>query len=86
MTPTRARAVQITGGVTLATLMMFGDWIIEKTNHKPEVTELRFVRDSIAMRADINQVLMELRQTNLQLTETNQRLREVCISLRAGCR
>jgi hypothetical protein len=92
MTTGRRRAVQITGGITLATLMMFGDWLLEKTQHKKggqfadEVTELRFIKDSIAMRADFNQILMEVRQTNVQLVETNQRLREICERLGAGCR
>jgi translation initiation factor 2 gamma subunit (eIF-2gamma) len=91
MTTGRRRAIQITGGVTLVTLMTFGDWLLEKADNRSgqlanEITEMRFVKDSVAMRSDLNQILMEIHATNVQLIETNQRLREICERLQAGCR
>ena len=90
MTERTSKTLKGAGLVSLATLMLFGDWLIEKTQaastRADYVTEARFVRDSIAVRAELNVVLIELRRTTMELTETNQRLREVCERLRAGCR
>ena len=76
--------------LSLFALMLFGDWLIEKTEHASAsaeaVSDARFVRDSISVRAELNVVLIELRRTTYELNETNQRLREICERLRAGCR
>lgn len=93
MTSRARQAAKITGGLTLASLMMFGDWLIEKTQHKEKATSLPAIVTQDQFRAESTRVsirfdrLIDALDANTRAqVETNQRLREVCERLRAGCR
>jgi hypothetical protein len=84
---TASRGLRVT---SLAALLLFGDWLIEKMEHAPAAAHLvedsRFVADSIAVREEIDGLRRQLR-AGVETTETmSARHREICPAVRARCR
>jgi hypothetical protein len=88
--PKGAAAARGLGLTSLAALLLFGDWLIEKLEHRPAsahvVEDARFAAESIAVRDAINGLQRELRAGAEAAKDTDARVREICTALRARCR